>query len=613
MSRENPFHALLQVPEIMNGPIITERVACRDHTRLLKPKSEPALARKNEYRHTMLHEFAAACASDSSAQAQAIPFAEMLQKFVALADALDKSKAVAFLLGTADSVHAADSEEKEAAAKMYLSPPREKFCSLRCHDILHPLLVALVAFRLGGPVNATFSIHEHEWKLPVDADNHVPAFYSEGDTADLFDEFRITVVWEMRDDKKTALSGTHSVFLSGDAVPRPVAAVGPQSKETTTAPITIVYSSGQAALYYDSVDPDAVRKSISADFHLNTLTDEDIRLVGTTSKTTSQGRLSLTELVTSFPIEDYNTIFHNLLFDTVSLDKIVTALSTLTVPPPPPPSPDTRQQSLELRFEQYKKDNWAHLPPEIKILETDIHLRGIHATPGHFLQSLVLKARRDIHLPIGMNLFPQNPLEETIEPARKFIRDLPEALISRRIANYASALIDREYTAEDLLSPRRINQLAQALEHCCLQLISTGFIHDAFGLPSIAALARVFGAAIDGIKEVQMRPEPWIEAVDLNIYRTRCLYLFWCVDWLVCYLLKPLPGPCMTVDVGEGSAQFQVVMGQLRRARGEYLKFGIALLRNWVAWGLLVDSLPQGGFTVRRGKRGERRAAAFRD
>jgi hypothetical protein len=40
-------------------------------------------------------------------------------------------------------------------------------------------------------------------------------------------------------------------------------------------------------------------------------------------------------------------------------------------------------------------------------------------------------------------------------------------------------------------------------------------------------------------------------------------------------------------------------MGALK-IRGEVARVAAFLLRNWVAWSLFVDGLPQGGFFVRR-------------
>jgi hypothetical protein len=86
------------------------------------------------------------------------------------------------------------------------------------------------------------------------------------------------------------------------------------------------------------------------------------------------------------------------------------------------------------------------------------------------------------------------------------------------------------------------------LEQRCLELIGVGFVDDGGHLPSIAALAAAFGEAMNGLKQIQLELEPWVEGADLQVFRTRCLYLFWCAEWLVCYLVKPTPGPYMMIN-----------------------------------------------------------------
>ncbi len=345
-------------------------------------------------------------------------------------------------------------------------------------------------------------------------------------------------------------------------------------------------------MYYDCEDPNAIRKSISLDFHLNTISDKDIHLLGGASADKSRGKLTLTELVTNFPIAKYATHFHNLLFDSVSLDAMLTRLDILEVPPARA-LPKHGQRLREERFDTYKKDNWAHLPLDVKRMESDICLEGIYATAASFLDKVVLKARRDVHLPVGASLFPQSPMEGNLEWARKFIRDLPENLVSTRVAYYASALIDPAYTAGDLVSTANLRKYAKMLEQRCLELIGIGFIDDAYQLPSMAALACAVGNAIDGLKEVYIVADPWIEELDLQVYRTRCLYLFWCADWLVCYLVKPVAGPFMIID------EDRAIAGARNFGR-EVRQIATVLLRNWIAWGLFVEGLPQGGFFIRR-------------
>jgi hypothetical protein len=144
-----------------------------------------------------------------------------------------------------------------------------------------------------------------------------------------------------------------------------------------------------------------------------------------------------------------------------------------------------------------------------------------------------------------------------------------------------------------LVSTANLQKYAKMLEQRCLELIGIGFTDDAHRLPSMAALVCAVGNAIHGLKEVQVVTDPWIEESDLQVYRTRCLYLFWCADWLVCYLVKPVAGPFMAID------EDRAIAGA-RNLGKEVRQIATVLLRNWVAWGLFVEGLPQGGFFVRR-------------
>ena len=545
----------------------------------------------------MLNALVAACAQTAGFAQRDVAF-KLVEKFRTLAQTLDRSKAVAFTFGVEEDEEIVTLPiEEQVAASGDSSPepqssPLELSTSMPAReDTLHPLLVALLAFKLGGPINAAFTGHQHEWRPPIDTARDTPSFYSEGDVGDFFDDIRITIVWEMRDDKATGPSGKHSVFLTSDATPRPLEALTVQKRAEASSPVTILYDCRHAALYYVCDDPDAIREGKSLDVHLNTISDKDVRLLNTATGDKSRGKPSLTELVTNFPIENYANHFHDILFDSVSVNAIFTKLDMFDVPPAPALPPD-RQHLQDKRFDAYKKDNLAHLPIDIKRLAGDVYLEGSYPTAASFLDKVVLKARRDVHLPVGASLFPQSPMEENMEWARRAIRDLREDLVSNRVAHYATALVDSAYATRDLISTANLRNYAKMLERHYLELIGIGFTDDACSLPSMAALACAFGNAIDGLKEAQIMAEPWIEEMDLQVFRTRCLYLFWCADWLVRYLVKPEPGPFMIVDEKTAIAGAQGMGRAVRR-------IATMLLRNWVAWSLLVEGLPQSGFFVR--------------
>ncbi|CAA9959022.1 hypothetical protein PTMSG1_02550 [Pyrenophora teres f. maculata] len=596
MPQQQPFHAAIYVPADIRGYIVTDRVACRRHTRVLAeaPKDVRVTARREKYQRNMMNVLLAACADVGAfSQKHAV---ELVQKFVAIAQMLERSKAVGFLLGAVEPAN--EAVENDLVADAYPSPvehPGERTCCTpnSAHEyLLHPLLVALLAFQLGGPVNAAFTTHELEWKLPDDTTSDMPTFYSEGDTGDLFHEFRITRVWETYEGRTVGPSGNHSVFMTGEATPQPLLDLSAHGEGTSSSPVTILYDPRHAALYYDCQDSAAVRRGVSLDFHLNTLTDDILRLLSPPSSETSSGKLTLSKLVTEFPILNYTSHFHDLLFNSDSLVAMLTKLSTITIPPRSNLSGDS-QRLREERFEAYKNDNWAHLPQEVKLMESDICLEGTYPTPMNFLNSVTLKARRDVHLPIGMDLFPHTLIAENMEWARKFIRDMSKDTISKRLSCYAHSLVETAYCTKDLISTPNMREVARLFEVSCLELTAFGFVGESLQLLSMAALVHALGVAIDGLKEVQLSTEPWIEETDLQIYRTRCLYFFWCVDLFVCFLEKPVMGPFTTIGVETAKSKIEDI-------KKEVYPLAKRLLRNWVAWSLFVDSLPEGGFCVRQ-------------
>jgi hypothetical protein len=619
MVRPQPFLADIHVPKDVFGQLVSDRVACRRHTRVLDEKPEHACARdsKLKYRLNLLKQLTTAY-EDTQTFYDHKATTQLTRKFIALARMLEQSKAVAFLFDSQDEgttrenmrvdspqgvdgaevIHHDGIDTRATSSLSLPSPVSPPFPNVPEPkpleaDLLHPLLVALVAYQLGGPVNAAYATRTHEWKLPDDAEAGMANLYTEGDTGNVFDSLCITKVWEERDGKVMGLSGRHDVFLTGDATPQLLTALDSTATQHDSLPVHIIYNSQHAALYYDCDNPNAIRKSVTMNFHHSILTDEDIRLLSTQpNDNIEEKEPRLTELVTDFPIINYSNHFHNTLFSAASVDEIFKTLSTFDIELPPVPTDNTRSLIQE-RFALYKQENIARLPPAVLKMESDIRLVGTYNTPMSFLDTVVDKARRDVHLPIGMNLFPQCPMDRNKEWARKFIRDLPEHLISTRIAEYAPALVNTAYTCNDLLSTAQLHSFARLLEHRCLELICIGFVDDSSQLCSTAALASALGEAIDGIKEGQLISEPWVDDSDLQIYRTRCLYLFWCADWLVCYLPNPREGPYMMMETEKAK------MGALK-IRGEVARVAAFLLRNWVAWSLFVDGLPQGGFFVRR-------------
>jgi hypothetical protein len=339
MTFSTPFNAAIEVPDRMCGQTVKDRIAHTRHTHGLgeRLKCRAAEDKKLQYQQNLIDNLMAAC-SRTKAFCDPEIATQSVEKFLALARTLENAKALAVSFGAAENVENQQVSEVTVALGGYPTPgdtPGRSKLSTSKHireNMLHPLFIALLAFQYGGPINAAFGTHEHDWRPSETTPKGMSSFCSEGDTGSIFDGLRMTVVWETRDGKTKEPSGAHSVFLTGESGPRRLALLDNQDQAHGDTPLTIVYDSQHAALYYDSEDPGAVRKSITVDFHLNSITDDDLELLSTPSQQQSCSNLSLSELVTQFPISNYDAHFHDLLFDAASLDTILTKLSSITVP-----------------------------------------------------------------------------------------------------------------------------------------------------------------------------------------------------------------------------------------------------------------------------------------
>lgn len=607
------FSANIAVRACDRGRIITERVACRHHTKLLaaRPYDVQMPEKARQYRMDILNMIRATAQPHSpetevtgADKSDMMPMEskygnELVEKFVSLAETLDVSKAVAFHFESDDTQNKAfiqnwdsamDDANGHGGTSLHHSLELFEYPSIR-HGLLHPLLVALLAYSLGGPVNAANTAFAHAWRLPEASAAGTHNFYMEGDCGDVFDDLRLTLVWEAGDGQLKGVSGEHHVFLTNDAIPRPLQTICEAGNSGRCSPITIVYAPNNAALCYDCPDPASVRNSLTLDIHLNTITDDELHLLSDENTEVNMQEMALTKLVTRFPILNYDSHFHRLLFAD-SLNVIIGALSTLDTPIPQS-APEKVQRPLKQRLESYQRDNWDRTPHFIRSMEVDVPITGTYSSPASFLNSLHLKVCIDLHLPIGINLFPQTLLDENLESARKFVRHLPGGFILMRLTQYAPALLQIPYTPQDLVSTASLQFLANSVCHRCFEIMGAGFVDDDSYLPSFAALSSAFGNAINGPKEMQVTLEPWVDNTDFQVFRTRCLYLFWSADWLVCYLGKPKVGPFMVVDLEQARQSLETI-------RVEVGHTARLLLRNWVAWGMFVEGLPQGGFNVRR-------------
>lgn len=552
-------HAGISVSACDWGKIVTDRVAWRHQTCILHeiPQDAGAVVTIQRYRQKIIS--ALMCATtdiDTGFQ--------FVRRFLHLAETLESVRAVAVQLGPSNEIISS----WNTLATTWVEADQETGldgCTLLAHKIellesrlvdqtlLHPLFVALLAYQMGAPINAASTAYAHEWKIPENSTKitGVPAFHIEGDSGDMFDDHRIALVWESRKEKSGSPSGQHHVFLTGDATPHTLTTLKDAQLEGVGSPMIILYNSRSAALYYDCHDVEAVRHSINLDFHVNVVTDSDLEMLSVRHPDAVElEHLTLTQLLVNFPIYDYNSHFDRLLFDPESLSLIFSKLSLFDIPISAPTSSQTCTKStLEKRFEAYVNDNHAQIPPAILDMEHDIKVSGTYGSLSSLMHIICFKARRDVHLNLGMNLFPQHPTTQHQELARKYFRDLPGDVVSQRIMHYTQTITRHSFTSNDLIPAPQLKALGLRIEMCCFELLSVGFIDSAFMLPSIASFAAAVGSALDGPKEYEITADPCIQDADLEIFRTRCLYLFWCADWLARYLARPCQGSIMVMEV----------------------------------------------------------------
>lgn len=595
-----PFRVGITVQQHEAGQYVGDRIACRSLTQLVALKKDMSLEqRQHQYRMDIVRMLRNNCEKHKDG-------IQLVKRFLVLAHTLEHTKAVALPIGHhTNSIEKSDTlqqawnktlgSELVSCGKLLANQSHILQHPIARVGLIHPLIIAVLAFRLGGPVNAAGSTHVRQWRLPDQMVSafEVQNFHMEGDSGNIFDDHRVTLVWEEGKVHVDAMSGSHHLFLSGDVTPQPLNTASSDSGNCANAPLTIMFDSRNASLFYQCQSSEVTRHSISLDFHLHTTCDEMLELLQVFKKDKShlEGD-DLMKLLTTFPSPQYGDHFQRLLFSPESLEKIFDKLGKIQVPEAHPSS--TLQNNFMKQIEDYKHENQRQIPRDILCMQQDVLISGTYSSMAIYLQHVICKARRDVHLPLGGDLFPYNAIDKEREYARKYIRDVSAEVVARRLTEYESVLTKFPYTTRDLLSTAQLQGFAVTVENWCQQLCGTGFISPSGILAHLPLLIRALGLALNGKKEVHVNPQPCINEKDLQIYRTRCLYLFWCADWLVDYLGKPIEGPHM---LWQDSKEKLVVW----RANVEMV--ASMLLRNWVAWGLFVEGLPKGEMRIRMPER----------
>jgi hypothetical protein len=600
-----PFSAgiVMRVQNI--NRLVSERVALRSLTQEPQLKTdEQALERHREYKYRILEALKKACKNEATNDL-------IMTRFTNLAESLEYARGVAILSGK-EVREEADGPSLQAAWRDLLNRYTEyggRYISLSAdvveqHPILrgflHPLVIALLAYRMGGPINAADTGYAHKWKCPnqLEIMTAEQSFHMEGEDGkpSILDVQRLTWVWEEYEGKSRSVRGQHNIFQGGQGVdPRPLTTATLLDADSAEAPSWIMYDPNNSSLYYDCMGSSAERHCISLDFHVQSMPDDMLDLMATPgTPAVDPKHMTLTSLMLSFPVKHYHNHFHRLLFSPNSLQAIVTKLSAIDIPKILQFPTMDAHHVFEGRVQAYLNENRARIPAEIFQLQQDVRLSGIYENSAIFLERLYLKARRELHTPLGLNMMPQTPIEEDREWVRKMIRDLPADMVRARLFRHTQTLTTVPFTEQDLLPVLSLQQIATSIEMRCRNLIGKGYIDEFCVLPSLSSFAAALFAVLSSPKEADVNPmTAWVNVFDMQVFRTRCMYLFWCADWLEIYYARAAPGPYM-VDNDE-------MEGALKTWRGEMAQMVQLLLRNWVACGFMIDSLPEWDFFVGQG------------
>jgi hypothetical protein len=160
-----------------------------------------------------------------------------------------------------------------------------------------------------------------------------------------------------------------------------------------------------STLVYECQDPEAVRHSISLDFHNHTMADDVLELMTSLDTTKIDlERIVLSDLFLASSVPNYSNHFHRLLSSPDSLKTIFSKVSDIGIPPTKPIFLLAHRRFLQ-RLDAFESVNQSHIPPNILGMQQVIGIRGTHACVANFLKEAYLKARRDIHVPFGWDLF----------------------------------------------------------------------------------------------------------------------------------------------------------------------------------------------------------------
>jgi hypothetical protein len=396
----------------------------------------------------------------------------------------------------------------------------------------------------------------------------------EGDNKSIFADHRITLVWEEIHGQPKGASGEHHVFVSGSgsgSTPLKIASSFTPSPNNTAS--VILYDQRNASLVYECQERDPVRHSLSLDFMLQTADDDVFELFATPEATPTK----LAALLLGRPIPKYGDHFDSLLFGPASLGVVVSKLIEIDMKP----ALSAAIGTLLDKANAWHKENNARVPPGI-CLEYDRRICCIPMSEADLLYGLSWKAFRDLHMRIGCDMYPQNAIEEFRKCARITIRDMSLSTVWERLAYCKSALGTTQFATSHMLPIPQLHDIASKIARKGRELLVSGFIDPTGVLASLPFFTNALGKALNGPKQVEVAPQFHFNLLGLQIYRTRCLYLFLCADWLDQYSNELVRGLCMLPDANE-------VIGEIET--NSYCFNAIQLLQNWITWCLFMEPL----------------------
>jgi hypothetical protein len=292
-------------------------------------------------------------------------------------------------------------------------------------------------------------------------------------------------------------------------------------------------------LVYESQEKDAVRHSLSLDFMLQ-IADDDLFDLFATPKVTPT---KLSTLLLDHSISDYGYHFERLLFAPASLEALVEGLSSVDIAE----VSSAAEENLLGKADVWHNEERARIPAGI-CQEYDTRITSISTSKDNFLSGLSHRAFHDLHMHIGCDFFPQNTVEEIRECARLWIRDMSFSQVSQRLACYKNILGTVPFATSCMLLTSQLYDLAFKIAQQCQELIGSGFIDPTGVLASLPLFVSALGKALNGPKQIEVVQELEVGFSDLQTYRTRCLYLFLCADWLMQYSNTPVRGLYMLPD-----------------------------------------------------------------